>query len=291
MATADPYQSLLDKSNQARTVWQAPSTQQQTSSGSASGQQNSSSFTSENISLLSPANQRALDTLIQQLLGGGTADQKQSAADRRLIINVVQDLLQQYTKQQAFSDASGLMALNLRKSQEANAPAIAKSIEGAGTSASSMQGLLASNLANDSALAASALGAEQAKAYGGIQTNLSSLLENLSRPDNTIITALTNALSTAKGANVKRTLSTDSNQSSSQSQSGQSTTLINGGYQGGQTASVGQSSSSVESKPWDKFTATPMDSAVAAGYDGDLRGIGTANSWNQLSGGSNWFSN
>lgn len=291
MATADPYQSLLDKSNQARTVSQAPSTQQQTSSGSASGQQNSSSFTSENISLLSPDNQRALDTLIRQLLGGGTADQKQSAADRRLIINVVQDLLQQYTKQQAFSDASGLMALNLKKSQEANAPAIAKSIEGAGTSASSMQGLLASNLANDSALAASALGAEQAKAYGGIQTNLSSLLENLSRPDNTIITALTNALSTAKGANVKRTLSTDSNQSSSQSQSGQSTTLINGGYQGGQTASVGQSSSSVESKPWDKFTATPMDSAVAAGYDGDLRGIGTANSWNQLSGGSNWFSN
>lgn len=291
MATADPYQSLLDKSNQARTVSQAPSTQQQTSSGSASGQQSGSSFTSENISLLSPDNQKALDTLIQQLLGGGTADQKQSAADRSLIINVVQDLLQQYTKQQAFSDASGLMALNLKKSQEANAPAIAKSIEGAGTSASSMQGLLASNLANDSALAASALGAEQAKAYGGIQTNLSSLLENLSRPDNTIITALTNALSTAKGANAKRTLSTDSNQSSSQSQSGQSTTLINGGYQGGQTASVGQSSSSVESKPWDKFTATPMDNAVAANYSGDLRGIGTANSWNQLSGGSNWYSN
>lgn len=176
-----------------RTVSQAPSTQQQTSSGSASGQQNSSSFTSEDISLLSPDNQKALDTLIQQLLGGGTADQKQSAADRRLITNVVQDLLQQYTKQQAFSDASGLMALNLKKSQEANAPAIAKSIEGAGTSASSMQGLLASNLANDSALAASALGAEQAKAYGGIQTNLSSLLENLSRPDNIILSALTNA--------------------------------------------------------------------------------------------------
>mgnify|MGYP000894218893 CR=1 FL=1 len=272
-----------------RTVSQAPSTQQQTSSGSASGQQNSSSFTSEDISLLSPDNQKALDTLIQQLLGGGTADQKQSAADRRLITNVVQDLLQQYTKQQAFSDASGLMALNLKKSQEANAPAIAKSIEGAGTSASSMQGLLASNLANDSALAASALGAEQAKAYGGIQTNLSSLLENLSRPDNIILSALTNALSTAKGANVKRTLSTDSNQFSSQNRSEQSTTLINGGYQGGQTASVGQSSAPAAS--WDPKTATPMDNAVAANYSGDLRGIGTANSWNQLSGGANWYSN
>ena len=43
---------------------------------------------------------------------------------------MVQDLLQQYSKQQAFTDASGLMALNLKQSQEANAPAIAKSIEG-----------------------------------------------------------------------------------------------------------------------------------------------------------------
>ena len=222
---------------------------------------------------ISPENQKALDTLIQQLLGGGTAEQKKNSKERDLVTAVVQDLLQQYSKQQAFTDASGLMALNLKKSQEANAPAIAKSIEGAGTSASSMQGLLASNLANDSALAASALGAEQAKAYGGIQTNLSSLLENLSRPDNTIITALNNALNTAKGANSSR-----------------GTTMVNGGYQGGQTAAIGQSSSSGEATAWNPLTSTPMDNAVAAGYDGDLRGIGTANSWNQLSGGSNWFS-
>ena len=181
------------------------------------------------------------------------------------------------------------MALNLKKSQEANAPAIAKSIEGAGTSASSMQGLLASNLANDSALAASALGADQAKAYAGAQTNLASLLENLSRPDNTIITALNNALNTAKGATLNRSIATDSSQSQSGSSSSSGTSMVNGGYQGGQTAAIGQSSSG-EAKAWDPFTATPMDNAVAAGYDGDLRGIGTASSWNQLSGGSNWFS-
>ena len=66
--------------------------------------------------------------------------------------------------------------------------------------------------------------------------------------------------------------------------------MVNGGYQGGQTASVGQSSSG-GTPAWNPATATPMDNAVAAGYDGDLRGIGTANSWNQLSGGFNWFSN
>ena len=273
-----------------RTVSQAPSTTTSSTIGSTSQQATGSSSSYENTTILSPENQKALDTLIQQLLGGGTAEQKKNSKERDLVTAVVQDLLQQYSKQQAFTDASGLMALNLKKSQEANAPAIAKSIEGAGTSASSMQGLLASNLANDSALAASALGAEQAKAYAGAQTDLASLLENLSRPDNTIITALNNALNTAKGANSSRSLVTDSSQSQAGSSSSNGTTMVNGGYQGGQTAAIGQSSSSGEAKPWNPLTSTPMDNAVAAGYDGDLRGIGTANSWNQLSGGSNWFS-
>lgn len=274
-----------------RTVSQAPSTTTSSTIGSTSQQATGSSSSYENTTILSPENQKALDTLIQQLLGGGTAEQKKNSKERDLVTAVVQDLLQQYSKQQAFTDASGLMALNLKKSQEANAPAIARSIEGAGTSASSMQGLLASNLANDSALAASALGADQAKAYGVIQTNLSSLLENLSRPDNTIITALNNALNTAKGATLNRSIVTNSSQSQSGSSSSSGTSMVNGGYQGGQTAAIGQSSSSGTAKAWDPLTATPMDNAVAAGYDGDLRGIGTASAWNQLSGGSNWFSN
>lgn len=273
-----------------RTVSQAPSTTTSNTVGSTSQQASGSSSSYENTTLLSPENQKALDTLIQQLLGGGTAEQKKNSKERDLVTAVVQDLLQQYSKQQAFTDASGLMALNLKRSQEANAPAIAKSIEGAGTSASSMQGLLASNLANDSALAASALGADQAKAYAGAQTNLASLLENLSRPDNTIITALNNALNTAKGATINRSVVTDSSQSQSGSSSSSGTTMVNGGYQGGQAAAIGQSSSSGGAKAWDPLTSTPMDNAVAAGYDGDLRGIGTASSWNQLSGGSNWFS-
>lgn len=290
MATADPYQSLLDNQNQNRTVSQAPSTTTSSTVGSTSLLASGSSSSYENTTLLSPENQKALDTLIQQLLGGGTAEQKKNSKERDLVIATVQDLLRQYSKQQAFTDASGLMALNLKRSQEANAPAIAKSIEGAGTSASSMQGLLASNLANDSALAASALGADQAKAYAGAQTNLASLLENLSRPDNIIITALNNALNTAKGATLNRSIATENSQSQSGSNSSNTTSMVNGGYQGGQTAAIGQSSSG-EAKAWDPFTATPMDNAVAAGYDGDLRGIGAASSWNQLSGGSNWFSN
>lgn len=287
MATADPYQSLLDKSNQVRTVSQAPSTTQQSSSSAASGQQSNSSFTEENVSLLSTENQKALDTLIQQLLGGGTPGQQKNNKERDLVMTMVQDLLQQYSKQQAFQDASGLMALNLKKSFQSNAPAIAKSIEGAGTSASAMQGLLAQNLANDSALAASALGGEQAKAYGNIQTNLGSLLENLSRPDNTIINALTNALGTAKGANVNRTVSQVGDSTSSQVQSGQATTLVNGGYQGGQAAQTSQNSVGGQTA-WDPLTSTPLDNAAAAGYDGRISGEYSPGNWNQISG-SNWF--
>ena len=286
MANVDPYADQLG----TRTVSQAPSTTVQNSSGQSTSQTGTqSSFTRESMTALSEENQRALDTLITQLLGGGTAEQKKNTKERDLVTTMVRDLLAQYSKQQAFSDAQGLMALNLQQSMEKNKPAIAKSIESAGTSASSMQGLLSQNLARDSALSASALGAEQAKAYAGAQVNLASLLESLSRPDNTIVTALNNALNVAKGSTTTRTVEQSGSSSQAGTTSGRTaTTEVNGGYQGGSNISVGISPGGNQTN-YNSTTATPLDNAAAAGYDGDLRGLGSPNSWNQVFSNANWF--
>lgn len=135
---------------------------------------------------------------IKQSTSGGTADQKKQRADRDAQIKSARGTLGDYSKQAAFGDAADLMAQQLRKSLEANMPAISRSIQGAGTSASSMQGLLSQKLATESAQAASALGAEQAKAYGGISAQLQGVLEALTRIDPSIETNLLKALDMTK---------------------------------------------------------------------------------------------
>lgn len=122
----------------------------------------------------------ALQLLIQQLQTGQTAGQKQNV-ERNNEITRVRELSRDYSKGAAFLDAENAVNQALRKSQEANMPAIVKSIQGAGTSASSMQGLLAQRLATESAQAAGALGAKQAVDYGNISANLAGVLEGLTR--------------------------------------------------------------------------------------------------------------
>jgi hypothetical protein len=135
---------------------------------------------------------------IKQTAGGGTAEQRAQRAERNVQIQSARGTLGDYTKQSAFTDAAELMAQNLRKSLEANMPAISRSIQGAGTSASSMQGLLSQKLATESAQAASALGAEQAKSYGSISTGLQGVLEALTRIDPSIEANLLKALDLTK---------------------------------------------------------------------------------------------
>ena len=122
----------------------------------------------------------ALQLLIQQLQTGQTAGQKQQA-ERNAEVTRVRELSRDYSKGAALLDAENAVNQALRKSQEANMPAIVKSIQGAGTSASSMQGLLAQRLATESAQAAGALGAKQAVDYGNISANLAGVLEGLTR--------------------------------------------------------------------------------------------------------------
>jgi hypothetical protein len=240
------------------------------SSTSATGSSNTTS--AETVTNFDPETQKALDTIIQQLLGGGTTEQKKGNKQRQALISYVEQMLGEYTKGAAFADAQNLMSLNMQQSMEKNMPAIAKSIESAGTSASSMQGLLSQKMANDAALSAGALGAEQAKAYAGATTNFASILEALTRSDNTVVNSLVQALNTAKGGTVNRTASQTGQSSQNQSISGKTETT---------SMSGGGSSNSLVSVNGQGSTNSLLDRAAAVGYDGDLRGIASASSVNQ----------
>lgn len=120
---------------------------------------------------------------IRQASGGGSADYRAQRSRRDQAITALQQIMQNYSPDAAFGDAAELMQLNLQQSLEKQMPALSRAVQGAGTSASSMQGLLSNKIAQDSALAAGALGAEQAKAYAGALASLQGTLEEFTRID------------------------------------------------------------------------------------------------------------
>lgn len=191
--TADPTSNAQ---NYTKTTQTQDSTQVQNGTTAS----NASATRVTTNSNMDAASLSALQSLISTLQGGGTAEMKVEAAKRKQAQDLLLALLPSVSTNQAFTDARGLMALNLQKTQEANMPAIQRAIEGAGSSASSAQGLLMQNMARDSALAASALGAEQAKAYASQQTGMMGVLEALTRPNAQSTNALIQALQVAKGA-------------------------------------------------------------------------------------------
>ena len=153
-------------------------------------------------------------------------------------------------------------------------PAIAKAIEGAGTSAASMQGLLAQKLATDSAIRAGALGAEQAKSYASAITSLAGLLEALTRPDNSIVNSLLSALQIAKGGTVTRNTSQRGTSRQIQINSGrvETTTMDN----------ENPSINLLQIPSAESNGNSILDRAAAAGYDGDLRDIASySNYWSE----------
>lgn len=171
-------------------------TQDKTGLSSASG----SSFENIDTTNMDAASFAALQELIAQLSAGGTTEQKVANARRDQTRQLVEQLLGQISPNMAFEESKGLMALNLQQALERNMPAIQKAIEGAGTSSSSMQGVLSQQMARDAALAAAALGGQQAAQYAAQRSNLANTLENLTRPTNDITKALMEALQLSKGA-------------------------------------------------------------------------------------------
>lgn len=94
-------------------------------------------------------------------------------------------LLADYSKKAAYVDSAAAQAQNLGAAMEANKPAIQRAMEGAGTSAGSMQALLSQQLSDKASLSASALGADQAKAYGQISAQLMNTQVQSNAQDNT----------------------------------------------------------------------------------------------------------
>lgn len=147
----------------------------QSYSGTAGGQAFASS--------LSSSSNKALQDLIAQLSGGGTAQQRALQLERLREISTNQGIRGEYSKGKAFEDASGLMAVEQRKALEESLPMLVNAAEGAGTSKNALRALLITEQATRAAERSSALGAQQAVAYGQIQGNISGTLEALTRPN------------------------------------------------------------------------------------------------------------
>ena len=81
----------------------------------------------ETTTQFNPLAQQSLDALIRMLLQGNAPGY--STGQRESVMPLLQNLLQDYSKQNAFGDAQGLMALTLQKAMEQNMPAISRAIE------------------------------------------------------------------------------------------------------------------------------------------------------------------
>lgn len=138
------------------------------SSSSSTSNQSSSSFSG----LQDGAERDTIKSLLAQFNSGGTAEYRKAQAERDATLSKIDSQLGDYSKQAAFQDAADAMQLSLNNSMAKNKPIIQKGVEAAGTSASSMQALLAQNMITDASLSAGALGAEQAKSYGQIASGM-----------------------------------------------------------------------------------------------------------------------
>ena len=184
----------------------------QTTSNQTTNSSGSSQTSTRNMD---PASLAALQALISQLMGGGTQQMAEDRARRQQEIQSVQNQRGQYSKDAAFGDAQGAMSQLLRQAMEQAMPSLVRAAEGAGTSQNSMRALLTQDALTRSSESAAALGLNAATQYGGIASNLSSVLEQLTRGDNTVTEALLNALNIAKGAVSDSTTNTTGTQTTS----------------------------------------------------------------------------
>lgn len=252
---------------------QTQNTNQQTnSSGSQNTQTNNQSTTNSsqtsttntNTQNMSNSALAALNTLISQLMGGGTQQMAQDRANRIQQTNATKALQAGYSKEAAFADAQGAMAQQMRRALEASLPTITRAADSAGTSGGSMRALLATDASARAAENAAALGLKASVDYGSISANLANTLEVLTRPDTTQINALLGALNVAKGA-----VST----TSSQTVTNGTQTTNSSGTQNTQTQNQSQTQGTTTNTGQTQTTTTP--NAVTSGAE--TGGAGTVN--------------
>lgn len=234
------------------------------SSGTTSQQGGSSTKQTMQQSNMDPKSLEALQQLIAQLLGGGTAETARGEAERAREIQAVRGQRAGFTREAALADAEGAMSQQMRQVMEQLVPSLTRAAEGAGTSQNSMRALLLQDAAARAAESSSALGLNAVSQYGQIGSSLSSVLEALTRPENAATQALINALGIAKGAQVSGTTQTDQNTwGTSQQQSNQQTNQ--------------QQNSSIYKTPTYATSTTPVGapsgSLVGSGLEGSGAGI------------------
>ncbi len=233
---------------------------------------------------MSSANQAALERLIQQLMSGGTPEMKQQQATRNSEISTVRNERDNYTRDSAFADAQGLISQQMRRTLESMLPSINRAAEDAGSSGGALRALLMQDAAQRASESSAALGVQTAVQYGGINSNMSQVLEALTRVNPQATEALIQALNVAKGA-------TSTSQTSSTTTGNQNTTSQN------QTSSnSSQSTRSAENRDYAPFTAPPaVNSSNSQIYWGPQAGgaepnyVGTTiDTLRQLAGDNAW---
>ena len=158
-----------------------------------------------------PASMAALQNLIQTLVGGGTPEQRAQQQARQEEIARARGGIADYSKEKAFGDSAAASQAATRQSMEQALANLSRAVAGAGTSGSSMQALLAQKAARDAAELQAKMQLEAATQYGGIATQYQSILEALTRPDNSQVDSLLAALQLAMNANQSTTRNVQTN--------------------------------------------------------------------------------
>ena len=158
-----------------------------------------------------PASMAALQSLIQTLVGGGTPEQRAQQQARQEEIARARGGIADYSKEKAFGDSAAASQAATRQSMEQALANLSRAVAGAGTSGSSMQALLAQNAARDAAELQAKMQLEASTQYGGIATQYQSILEALTRPDNSQVESLLGALQLAMSANQSTTRNVQTN--------------------------------------------------------------------------------
>jgi hypothetical protein len=190
--------------------------QSSTSGSSVTQTDNNSTTNTQNMTGSSLA---ALETLIQQMLGGGTPEMARLASERQQQINRSTQQQQGYSRENAFADAQGLMAQTMRQTLEKLVPGINRAAAGSGTSQGSMRALLLQQAAENAAQNASAAGLGAAVNYGQVANGAGNTVASILGQQNDAATqALLQALGIARGA-VTSSTSTGSQTSTTNSDS------------------------------------------------------------------------
>jgi hypothetical protein len=200
---------------------------QQTAQSGTSTTANNATTTTQNMT---PEQIAQLNGFISMLMGGGTPDMRAATAARTQERGTVINLRNNFSKDQAFIDAAGLINQQTRRTMEKLLPTISRAAEDAGSSGGALRALLMQDAANKASESGAALGAQQAAQYGQLQVGFSQIMENLTRADPALAQTIVGALNVAKGStttsttNGTQTTTNSGNTNQTSQQTGQTNT-------------------------------------------------------------------